>query len=161
MWSARQVASVCSVTVATSTPVSTASQSECGVHDMVHICVGSFTPLAYTRRKGTTAFSVSSERHCQKDSFYIAQYPVRWTAQSALHFCLPWQTCSFRHQLGLSGKHSSQAASTRQGKITRISTTVYSQVLIYTAESTGASMERTKMPNLRNGSKGGFEPGLT
>ena len=36
-----------------------------------------------------------------------------------------------------------------------------SQALIYTAESTGASMERTKMPNLRNGSKGGFEPGLT
>ena len=33
--------------------------------------------------------------------------------------------------------------------------------LIYTAQSTGASMERTKMPNLRNGSKGGFEPGLT
>ena len=36
-----------------------------------------------------------------------------------------------------------------------------SQLLIYTAESTGASMDRTKMPNLRNGSKGGFEPGLT
>ena len=31
-------------------------------------------------------------------------------------------------------------------------TSVYSQVLIYTAESTGASMERTKMPNFRNGS---------
>ena len=28
-------------------------------------------------------------------------------------------------------------------------------------QSTGAPMERTKMPNLRNGSKGGFEPGLT
>ena len=32
---------------------------------------------------------------------------------------------------------------------------------MYTAESTGASMERPKMPNLRSGSKGGFEPGLT
>ena len=42
-----------------------------------------------------------------------------------------------------------------------MSTTVYSQVLIYTAESTGTTMERTKIPNLRNGSKGGFEPGLT
>ena len=40
-----------------------------------------------------------------------------------------------------------------------MSTTVYSQVLIYTAESTGASMERTKMPNLRNGSKGDSNPG--
>ena len=44
-----------------------------------------------------------------KVCFYIAQYPVRWTAQSALHFTT-WQTCSFRHQLGFSGKHSSHAA---------------------------------------------------
>ena len=43
--------------------------------------------------------------------FYIAQYPVRRTAQSVLHFT-PWQTCSFRHQLDLSGKHSSHAAIT-------------------------------------------------
>ena len=49
-----------------------------------------------------------------KGSFYIAQYPVRWTAQSTLHFCPPWQTCSFRHQLGFSGKHSSDAAITRK-----------------------------------------------
>ena len=38
---------------------------------------------------------------------------------------------------------------------------VYTEVLIYTPESTGASMERTEMPNLRNGSKVGFEPRLT
>ena len=49
----------------------------------------------------------------KKGSFYIAQYPVRWTAQSALIFCPPWQTCSFRHQLGFSGKHSSHAAIAR------------------------------------------------
>ena len=42
-----------------------------------------------------------------------------------------------------------------------MSTTVYCQVLIYTAESTGTTVERTKMSNLRNGSKWGFEPGLT
>ena len=47
-----------------------------------------------------------------KGSFYIAQYPVRRTAQSAVHFPPPWQTCSFRHQLGFSGKHSSHAAIT-------------------------------------------------
>ena len=29
-------------------------------------------------------------------------------------FCPPWQTCSFRHQLGFDGKHSSQAAITHQ-----------------------------------------------
>ncbi len=43
----------------------------------------------------------------------------------------------------------------------RVCMCVYSQVLIYTDESTRASMERTKMPNLRKYSKGGFEPGLT
>ena len=51
----------------------------------------------------------------------IEQYPVRWTAQSALHFTR-WQTCTFRHQSDLSGKHSSHAA------ITHISTAAYSQV---------------------------------
>ena len=36
--------------------------------------------------------------------------------------------------------------------VNRLGSTVYNQVHIYSAESTGASMERTKMPNLRNGS---------
>ena len=36
---------------------------------------------------------------------YIARYPVRRTAQSALHF-IPWQTCSFQDHLNFSGKHS-------------------------------------------------------
>ena len=44
-----------------------------------------------------------------KVCFYIAQYHVCLTAQSALHFT-PWQTCSFRHQLDFSRKHSSHAA---------------------------------------------------
>ena len=35
----------------------------------------------------------------------IAQYPVRRTPQGALHVN-PWPTCSFRYQLGFSGKHS-------------------------------------------------------
>ena len=33
--------------------------------------------------------------------FYIALYPVRWTALFLL-----WQTCSFRHQLDFSGKQT-------------------------------------------------------
>ena len=36
----------------------------------------------------------------------------------------------------------------------------HKHMLKHQSESTGASMERTKMPNLRNGSKRGFEPGL-
>ena len=43
--------------------------------------------------------------------FLQAQYLVCWTAaQSALHVT-PWQTCSFRHQLGFSGKHSKSRSS--------------------------------------------------
>ena len=48
-----------------------------------------------------------------KGSLYIAQYPVRWPLKAPYTFCPPWQTCSFRHQLDFSGKHSSHAAITR------------------------------------------------
>ena len=48
--------------------------------------------------------------------------------------------------LGFSWKHSSHAA-IAQRLFTRISTTVYSQVLIYTAESTEASWSERKCPN--------------
>ena len=47
-----------------------------------------------------------------KGMFYIAQYPVRWTAQSTLHFTT-WQTRLFRHQHVFSGNHSSHAPITR------------------------------------------------
>ena len=51
-----------------------------------------------------------------KGSFYIAQYPVRWTAQSALNtlFAFPDRPVHSDTVLGFSGKHSSQAAITRQ-----------------------------------------------
>ena len=48
--------------------------------------------------------------------------------------------------LSFSWKHSSHAA-TAQRLFTHISTTVYSQVLIYTAESTEASWSERKCPN--------------
>ena len=81
--------------------------------------------------------------------FYIALYPVRWTAQSALHF--PPLTDLFIpvHSYtvpGFSWKHSIHAA-IAQRLFTHISTTVYSQVLIYTAESTEASWSERKCPN--------------
>ena len=37
------------------------------------------------------------------DKRKVIQY--RWTIQSASHF-KPWETCSFQHQLGFTGKHS-------------------------------------------------------
>ena len=44
----------------------------------------------------------------KKARFYIAQYPVHWTAQSTLHFAHPppRRPVHSRHQLNFSGKHS-------------------------------------------------------
>ena len=46
-----------------------------------------------------------------KVCFYILHYPVCWAAQSTLN-STTLQTCSFRHQLDFSGKHSNHAAIT-------------------------------------------------
>ena len=94
-----------------------------------------------------------------KGSFYIAQYPVRWTAQSALHF-LPSLTDLFI-PTPFSASPGSILAMQQLRATTKSVTFPQLSILIYTAESTGASIERMKMPNLPNGSKGGFEPGLT
>ena len=67
-------------------------------------------------------------------------YPVSWIDQNTLHF-IPWQTCSFWPQLDFSGKHSSHAASTREDYY-YISSTIHRQLLIYTAEWTGATEMR-------------------
>ena len=45
--------------------------------------------------------------------------------------------------------------------LTHIATTVYSQVLNYTAESTGTTWRERKFPNFETVARGGFEPGLT
>ena len=79
-----------------------------------------------------------------KKYFFTAQYSVDWTTQNALHFT-PWQTCSFRHQLDFSGKHSSLAA-IKQRLFTHMFTTLYRQVLIYT-EWTGAPWRERKCPD--------------
>ena len=55
----------------------------------------------------------------------------------ALYTLLPWQTCSLRHHLGFSGKHPAICTINVRRLIVHISTHVYSQVLIYTAEWTG------------------------
>ena len=66
----------------------------------------------------------------------------------ALYTFLPSQTCSLRHQLGFSRKHSSHAAITRND--------VYSQVLIYTAESTGCQWREQKYQNFETVATGGL-----
>ena len=97
-----------------------------------------------------------------KGSFYTAQYPVRWTAQSASHF-LPSLTDLFIPTPFSASPGSILARQQLRAKTKSLTFPPLSiaRLLIYTAESTGASMERTKMPNLRNSTKEGFEPGLT
>ena len=86
---------------------------------------------------------------------------MQWTLSAVCKHAHMHSTCTFRSIFlrnyvsttrSLGGK--GHVAITREDQITHISTTVSSQVLIYTAGSTGALMERTKMPKLRNGSKG-------
>ena len=67
---------------------------------------------AFANSSGNTQHNVNYAQKNVKVG-YIAQYPVRWTAQSVLNSRAPWQTCSFRHQLDFSGKHFSHGAITR------------------------------------------------
>ena len=74
---------------------------------------------------------------------YIVLYPIRRIAQSALYFT-PWQTRSLRRQPDFSRKH--WAVTARRPFTHIISTTVYSLVLIYTAESTTALLRKQNCP---------------
>ena len=70
---------------------------------------------------------------------------------------LPWYSCSFRHELGFSWKHSSHAEIT--GNDYSLTFPPLSGTHLYRWVDWGV-MERTKMPKLRNGNKVGYEPGL-
>ena len=102
--------------------------------------------------------------HCQllkkvKGSFYIAQYPVRWTAQSALHFCPPWQTCSFRHQLGFSGKHSSDAALRAKTKSLTCPPLSIARYSFIQLSQLGRQWRERKCPIFETVAKGDSNPG--
>ena len=96
--------------------------------------------------------------HLQKGALCpMLLYPVRWTAQSALHFCTPWQTCSFRHQLGFSGKHSSDAAlraKTNSLTCPPLSIARYSFIQL---SQLGHQWRERKCPIFETVAKGGFE----
>ena len=88
----------------------------------------------------------------------IAKYPVRFTAQSALQFTPPWQTCSFWHQLDFSGKKNS---ATQQLRTKTIHSYFHHRLQpgthLYSWVNWGVA-ERTKIPYLRNSSKGDTNP---
>ena len=71
----------------------------------VCVCTYSYTHIT---------FHAALQKFVNVVFFYIAQYPVCLTPQSALHFLPPpWQSCSFHHQLGFFQKHYSQVYAQR------------------------------------------------
>ena len=90
--------------------------------------------------------------------FHIAQDSVRWTGQRALHFSSPGKPVHSDTNSAPLGSILAMQQLRAKTIHSHISTT-YSQLLVYKTEWT--IMERTKMHNLLNGSKGGFEPGLS
>ena len=70
-----------------------------------------------TPGRSTTLSAVITEIVKGKGMFLIQRSILSVGPLKALYtFCPPRQTCSFRHQLGFSGKHSSHGAITRNDK---------------------------------------------
>ena len=86
------------------------------------------------------------------------QYPVCWTTQRALNtlFALPDRPV---HSDTNSASPGSILAMQQLHATTHISNTVYSQVLIYIAESTGALWRERKCPIFETVAKGDSNPG--
>ena len=95
-----------------------------------------------------------------KVCIYIAQYPVRWTAQSALHFSSPWQTCSFRHQLELSGKHSAMPQLLRRVYSLTLPTLSINRYSFIQQSVLGHCEENENVPSFETATKR-FEPRLS
>ena len=83
----------------------------CYVFDLTHI--GRHGMVSHCVQLDNDVFLERPSK--RQGSFYIAQYPDRWTAQSALHCLPPLADLFIPNQVGFSGKDSSQAAIARQG----------------------------------------------
>ena len=111
-----------------------------------------------------TKYSLSIFYKCIKVCFfYIAQYPARWTAQSALNtlFALPGRSVHSDTNSASPGSilvMQQLRAKTKSLTFPPLSIARYTH--LYSWVDWGI-VKRTKMPKLRNGSKVGFEPGFT
>ena len=92
--------------------------------------------------------------------FYIAQYRFSWTAQNALHFA-PLAVRFIPKPTRLLWEAFSPRSNYERRQFTHISTTAYSQVLISTAEWSGASWRERKCPNSETVAKGVTELALS
>ena len=99
-----------------------------------------------------TALRQSLFTHVQYVCFYVAQYPVRWTTQNALHFTPGRHVHSDTNLASLGSILVMQHYVRRL--FSHISTTIYSQVLIYTAERTGASWRDRRCTNFKRVANG-------
>ena len=94
----------------------------------------------------------------KKGSLYIVQYPVGWNFYRSKRFTLFALPDRPVHSDTNSDSPGSILAMQQLRAMTK-SLTFPPDTHIYRAESTGASMERTKIPNFRNGSKEDSNPG--
>ena len=91
-----------------------------------------------------------------KVRFYTAHASRSLDRPKRFTMFLPWQTCSLWHQLDFSGKHSAMLQSHANNALHPVCSLVYSvrhQIEL-------GVVGRTKMPKLRNGSKGGIRTRL-
>ena len=99
--------------------------------------VTSRTPLLQSKGKGMFLYSAVSSLLDRSKRFTLF---------------LPWQTCSFRHQLDFSGKHSSHSAIAHEDySLVIISTTISSQVLNTQLGELGHRCRQSKEPKRMHG----------
>ena len=90
--------------------------------------------------------------------FYIAQYPVSWTAQSAFHFSSPGRPVHSDTNPASLGSILAMQQLRNDYSLTCPPLSIARYHFFYSWVDWGI-VKRTKMPKLRNGSKGGFQPG--
>ena len=86
--------------------------------------------------------------------FLYRRYPVSWTAQTTLHFLPSLADLFIPTPTRLLWEAFWPCSNYARRLFTHIFTTVYTQVLIYTAEWTGASGKERKCPNFETVAKG-------
>ena len=123
--------------------------------------------LTTTEKHVSRYFYVTTQQRCQCIAASVVKGMVLYSAVSSpldrsKRFTLssPGRPVHSDTVLGFSWKHSSHAA-IAQRLFTHISTTVYSQVLIYTAESRLRRREMKENAQTSKRYQRGFEPGLS
>ena len=103
--------------------------------------------------------SIEMLHHCKKVMFLYSAVSSPLDRSKRFTLFLPWQTCSFRHELGFYWKHSSLATITRNDYSPTFPPPPIARYSLNTAEWTGVSWRERKYPNFKTVAKGDSNPG--